>query len=66
MEIDSCSFGMYLIHLAILKSVIAWAGFDPYSHGGTVTVFLLAILTVAASYIIIKLLKMMPGVKKIL
>lgn len=66
MEIDSCSFGMYLIHLAILKSVIAWAGFDPYSHGGTVTVFLLAILTAAASYIIIKLLKMLPGVKKIL
>lgn len=66
MEIDNCSFGIYLIHIAILKTIIALIGFDPYCHGGNITVFLLAILTLAVSYIIVRLLKLLPIVKKLL
>ena len=65
-EIDKCSFGMYLIHLAVLKTVIAWIGWNPYNYGGTITVLLFAILVTIISYCIIKILKLVPVVKKII
>lgn len=65
-EIDKCSFGMYLIHLAVLKTIIAWIGWNPYNHGGTLTVLLLAFLVTVVSYCFIRILKLIPGVKKII
>jgi len=65
-EIDKCSFGMYLVHLAVLKTVIAWIGWNPYNYGGTITVLLLAVLVTIVSYCFIRVLKLIPVVKKII
>lgn len=65
-EIDKCSFGMYLIHLVVLKTIIAWIGWNPYNYGGTITVFLLALLVTIVSYCFIRILKLIPVVKNII
>ncbi len=65
-ELDNCSFGIYLIHMAVLKFIFAVIKLDPFKHGGTITVILLCIVTLVISYGITKLLKIVPCVKKII
>ena len=65
-ELDSCSFGIYLLHMAVLKYIFAVAKFNPFEHGGTITVIGICILTLVISYVITKLLKLVPYVNKLI
>lgn len=65
-QIDSCSFGIYLVHMAFLKAILVYWKWNPYAHGGTITVFLLAIAVTIFSFGCIWVLKRIPGLKKLL
>lgn len=65
-ELDSCSFGIYLIHMAVLKFIYAVMKFNPFEHGGTIAVIGICIVTLAISYAITRLLKFIPYVNRII
>ncbi len=65
-QIDSCSFGIYLIHMAFLKAVLVYLQWNPYAHGGTMMVLLLALAVTILSFGCIWALKKIPGLKKLL
>ncbi|WP_297958409.1 acyltransferase [uncultured Ruminococcus sp.] len=65
-ELDSCSFGIYLIHMAVLKFIYAVMKFNPFDHGGTLAVIGIFIVTLAVSYAITRLLKLVPCVNRII
>ena len=65
-ELDSCSFGIYLIHMAVLKFIYAVMKFNPFEHGGTVAVIGICIVTLVISYAITRLLKFIPYVNRII
>ena len=65
-ELDSCSFGIYLIHMAVLKFIFAVMKFNPFEHGGTIAVIGVCIITLVISYVITRLLKFIPYVNRII
>ena len=65
-ELDNCSFGIYLIHMAVLKYIFAVMKFNPFEHGGTIAVIGICIVTLIISYVITRLLKFVPYVNKII
>ena len=48
--IDSCSFGIYLIHLIPIKIFIAKLKFNPYSFGGILGVLIFSIAMMILSF----------------
>ena len=65
-ELEKCSFGIYLLHMAVLKLVLVVWGFDPFAHGGAVTVLGISLAILAVSYAIVRLLKLIPFVNRII
>ena len=65
-ELDSCSFGIYLIHMVVLKYIFAVVKFNPFEHGGTIAVIGICLITLVISYVITKLLKFVPCVNRII
>lgn len=65
-QVDQCSFGIYLIHMVFLKIVMVYLQWNPYAHGGTLIVFVLAIAVTLCSFGCIWLLKKIPGLKQLL
>ena len=65
-ELDNCSFGIYLIHMAVLKYIFAVMKFNPFEHGGTIAVIGICLITLVISYVITRLLKLVPYVNKII
>ena len=67
LEIDRCSFGIYLIHIIFVRLVLRYWRVDPYTSNVTILVFIGLVLGILiVSYGITALLKLIPGVKKIL
>ena len=66
LKIDGCSFGIYLIHMAVLKFIIVKLQFNPFLHGGTISVILITIGIFIISFALVYILKMIPYVKKVL
>ncbi|MGI6118149.1 MAG: acyltransferase [Bilifractor sp.] len=64
--LDGCSFGIYLIHVLVLYIIYRVFRFNPYLHGGLAVLVVLALITLAVSWAVIRLLKFIPGVKQIL
>lgn len=67
LELDRCSFGVYLIHMIFLRMILRYWKIDPFSFGSPVLVFagiIVAVLLV--SYGVTFLLKLIPGIRKIL
>ena len=65
-QIDYCSFGIYLLHMAFLKALFVYLSWNPYEHGGTPMVLLIAVAVTIVTFAVIRLLKMIPGLKNIL
>lgn len=65
-QIDYCSFGMYLLHMLFLKLTIVVWKWNPYAHGGVIMVIALTIAIAVVSFICVRLLKYVPGLKKLL
>ena len=67
LEIDRCSFGIYLIHMIFVRLVLRYWRMDPYTSNVTILVFIGLVLGILiVSYGVTALLKLIPGVKKIL
>lgn len=58
--LDSCTFGIYLIHMIGIHAIMKWAGFDPYSYGPFAFI-LMAMLLFAVSFAITWLIRLIPG-----
>ncbi len=66
-EIDRCSFGIYLIHMAVLKFIIVVMKWQPFTSGsGTFSVVLTTCVVFIVSFVITRLLKFIPKVKDII
>lgn len=65
-ELERCSFGIYLLHMAVLKVVFVVWGFDPFAHGGALAVLGISAATLAVTYLAVRLLRFIPFVNKIL
>lgn len=52
-SVERCSFGIYLIHMVLLKYIYAVLRFNPYEHGGTVTVFGITACVFIASFAVV-------------
>ena len=65
-ELDNCSFGIYLLHMAVLRYIFLYIKFNPFEHGGTITIIGISILTLVISYAITKILKFVPYVNKLI
>ena len=70
LSIGSCTFGIYLIHMAILESTFLTNFYtsliEKYNFYYIVSVIILCILTMLISYLIIFILKKVPLIKKLL
>lgn len=65
-EIDSCSFGIYLIHMAFLKLIFEVIKFDPFAQGGVIVIVGICLVTLVISYGVTRILKLIPYVNKII
>ena len=66
LKIDSCSFGIYLIHMIFVRLLLRYMGVNPYQTGGVVTFIVLICGNLFISYIIIWGLKKIPYIGNIL
>ena len=67
LEIDRCSFGIYLIHMIFVRLTLRYWQINPYASNLTILIFISLVLGILiVSYGITALLKLIPGVKKIL
>lgn len=70
LSIGSCSFGIYLIHMAIIESNFMnklWENLTEINNFNyMISILLLCILTMLISYIITFILKKIPGIQKLL
>lgn len=70
LSIGSCTFGIYLIHMAILESTFLTNFYTDlikkYNFFYIAAVFILCLLTMIISYVIIFILKKIPIIKKLL
>lgn len=65
-EIDQCSFGIYLIHMMFVRLILRYMKFNPYSGNALLNFVLLIVGTFLVSYVCTKILKKIPVLKKIL
>lgn len=64
LSFDSCTFGIYLIHMFLARYVLRYMGIDPYEN---ILLFVgLVISVIIVSYLIVWLLRKIPKVNKIL
>lgn len=64
--VDSLSFGIYLLHLGFLRYGIRSELINPYKHGGNLFIVFIALVVFGLSFILTFLLRLIPGVKKLL
>ena len=65
-ELDNCSFGIYLLHMAVLRYIFLYMKFNPFEHGGVITIIGISLLTLVISYAVTKALKFVPYVNKLI
>lgn len=59
LDVDKCTFGIYLIHMIGVRGIMRWAGFNPYEYG-PLSFLLIAIVLFIVSYAISTLLRKIP------
>ncbi len=64
-EIDKCSFGIYLIHMIFVRLFLRYMGFNPYKNGGILAFIFVIIGILITSYLTTWILRKIPGLKKI-
>lgn len=64
-SVSNCSFGIYLIHMAVLKLILVGFKFNPYENGGIITIFAISVVVFIITYIVVWILRKIPFVKKI-
>ena len=66
LEIDICSFGIYLIHMIFVRGILKHTKLHPYGAGSPFVLIGLTLGIFLVSFILTWILKKIPGVKKIL
>lgn len=66
LEIDRCSFGIYLIHMVFIRLILRYMNFNPYEGNWILNFFLLIVGTFLVSYLCTWSLKKIPILKEIL
>ena len=66
LEIDKCSFGIYLIHMIFVRGILKHTKLHPYGAGSPFVLISLTLGIFLVSFILTWILKKIPGVKKIL
>ncbi|MGN0479017.1 MAG: hypothetical protein ACI4GO_06260, partial [Hominenteromicrobium sp.] len=66
LRIDSCSFGIYLIHMIFVRGILKHTAIHPYGAGSPFIFIGLVLGITVVSYGITWLLKKIPGVRSIL
>lgn len=64
--VDKLSFGIYLVHLGFLRYGIKSELINPYEKGGNIFIFVIALIVFGLSFLLTFLLRLIPGVKKLL
>ncbi|MGI6205289.1 MAG: acyltransferase [Anaerovoracaceae bacterium] len=64
-DLDRCSFGIYLFHMIFIRLVLRYWKFNPYEYGAWAFVVLILAFFVI-SYALVKILKLIPGINKII
>lgn len=65
-EIGEKSFGIYLIHMVIINLAYKLFKFNPFSVSFAMGGMILVIVNLALSYMIVTIMKYLPGIKKII
>ena len=65
-ELEKCSFGIYILHMAALKTVFVIFKFDPIENGGFFAVLGISLAVLLVCYAAVRLLKLVKGVNKII
>lgn len=65
-KIDSCSFGIYLIHMIWIRLILRYMKFNPYENHVVLAFFGVIFCVFIVSYFCVWVLKKIPGFKKIL
>lgn len=63
-ELEKCSFGIYILHMAALKTVFVIFKFDPIKSGGAIAVLGVSIAVLIVCCAAVRLLKLIKGVNK--
>jgi surface polysaccharide O-acyltransferase-like enzyme len=59
LAVDSCGFGIYLIHFIFVKAFMKWCGVDPYSYGAWLF-FAMAVSFFVLAFVISWLIRKIP------
>ena len=65
-RLDQATFGIYLVHMAFIRLLFRYAGFDPYTFLAPVTISACVAGFFCVSYAVTRLLKQIPGIRTIL
>ena len=66
MSVDKCTLGIYLFHMMIVRLVLRYWNFNPLNYGSVAGVIAFSFAVTLVTYAVIRLLKFIPGLKKIL
>ncbi|MCR4889184.1 MAG: acyltransferase [Ruminococcus sp.] len=50
--VSKCSFGVYLLHMAVLKYIFVVKKYDPFEHGGYFSIIMISILAFIISFVL--------------
>ena len=64
--IDQCSFGIYILHMILVRLVLRYWEFNPYEGNIVLNFGGLIIGTLCVTLIVTAVLRKIPGMKKIL
>ena len=59
-ELERCSFGIYLLHMAVLKYIFAVTRYDPFKFGGVWSVIVIALVSLMISYGVTRIYSLIP------
>ena len=66
LELDKCSFGVYLIHMILVRLILRYMQFNPYENGGILAFAGLIAGIFAVSFLITWILRKIPFLRKII
>lgn len=64
-EFDRCSFGIYIVHMLYVRLFLRYMNINPFDFGGVFGLLLLSLFFLLISYITVRLLKLIPFLKKL-
>ena len=63
---DGCSFGIYLIHMAFIRILFRYMGFDPFGAGSGAMLALIVFGILVVSFAVTWVLRKIPGIRWVL